>query len=81
MGTGATFIGTWPSIYPPVEPRALVEIYIYKYIYIYFFQELDVYMSRAIRKFAQFDQIAQPNKGSIYSCAIHRCFTGMGHSP
>ena len=23
------------SIYPPVEPRALVEIYIYIYIYIY----------------------------------------------
>ena len=27
-------------------------------------------MSRAIGEFAQFDQIAQPNNGSIYSCAI-----------
>ena len=38
-------------------------------------------MSRAFGKFAQFDQIAQPNKGSIYSCAIHRCLTKKGHSP
>ena len=39
------------------------------------------YMSRAIGEFAQFYQTAQAINGSIYSCAIHRCFTGMGHSP
>ena len=59
----------------PIARDIYIYIYIYMYIYIY------IYMSRAIGKFAQFDQIAQPNKGSIYSCAIHRCFTGMDHSP
>ena len=29
VGIGAPFIGTLPSTYPPVEPRALVEMYIY----------------------------------------------------
>ena len=38
-------------------------------------------MSRGIGEFAQFDQIAQAINGSIYSCAIHRCLTKMGHYP
>ena len=40
-----------------------------------------IYMSHAIGEFAQFDQIVQAINGSIYSCAIHRCLTKMGHYP
>ena len=40
-----------------------------------------MYKSHAIGEFAQFDQIAQAIIGSIYSCAIHRCLTKVGHYP
>ena len=38
-------------------------------------------MSRAVNRFVQFYKIAQEINGSIYSCAIHRCITKLGHYP
>ena len=38
-------------------------------------------MSRAFDGFAQLTRSRNAIDGSINSCAIHRCFTKMGHYP